>query len=102
MSMRRLWVLVSRLPANSATKAATSAYLPGEGGERIEWTLDRHLLAAILDTLRGLMYLTGAVHTARGKNPVPEPKPFPRPGIDPTDKKPARKRALPRPGAKEL
>jgi hypothetical protein len=88
---------VSRLPADSATKVAVSGYLPGKGNERIEWTLDRHLLAAILDTLRGLMYLTSAINTPRGKkNPVPEPKPTPRPGVDETtpDKTASRKRRV--------
>ncbi len=83
MSIRRLWVLVSRLPPESAAQAIMSGR-PGVGPERVEWTTSLHMLAAIHEQLQALTYLTGAVHSERGKNPVAKPSPIPRPGIDPT------------------
>lgn len=96
MSVRRLWVLVSRLPPESHTQAGMSGR-PGEGPERAEWTTANHLLAAVHDQLQSLNYLTGAVNAGR-KNPVPQPTPIPRPGLpDPTPDKPPRPRRRPPP-----
>ncbi len=91
MTVRRLWVLVSRLPPESATQAVLSGR-PGKGFERIEWTTTLQVLAAIHDQLQALNYLTGAVHAGR-KNPVPEPIPIPRPGLP--EKSPPKRRRSP-------
>lgn len=79
MTIRRLWVLVSRLPAESSTQAVMTSR-PGEGPERTEWTTALHILASIHDQFQTLNYLTGA-NLAGKKNPVPAPKPIPRPGL---------------------
>jgi hypothetical protein len=49
------------------------------------WTPDRHLLAGVLDRLGVVSYLLGGTLVGLGavkENPVPEPKPLPRPGVD--------------------
>lgn len=96
MTMRRLWVLVSRLPPDSNSQAIMSGR-PGEGPERAEWSTTNHLLAAIHDQLQYANYLTGAVNSGNKKNPVPEPKPLPRPGLPATPDKPPRRRPPPQP-----
>lgn len=81
MSLRRLWVLTSRLPPESATQIVMSGR-PGEGAERAEWTPQLHLLASIQEQLQLANYLFAAANTARGrKPPVPAPTPIPRPGV---------------------
>lgn len=71
--------LLARLPADSCHVRALS-------GEDVgEWTLDRHLLASQIDHMRSTNWLIGALLVALGgarKNPVPEPSPVPRPGIE--------------------
>lgn len=81
MTVRRLWVLISRLPPESATQIAVSGR-PGEGVVRAEWTTTNHLLAAIQEQLQLTNHMYAAAHTERGRrNPVPAPQPIPRPGV---------------------
>lgn len=77
MTVRRLWVLVSRLPPESSTQAI-AMQLPGEGLNRAVWTPQMHLLAALHDAVTGLHYSYVSAHS---KRPPKAPKPFPRPGI---------------------
>lgn len=41
------------------------------------WSLDRHLLAGVIDELRAVQYVIAAGNGAKGLRP---PKPIPRPG----------------------
>ena len=75
---RRLWALANRLPP--------AARLPGE-----EWTAEAYLLAALVDSVGELIYVTAR---AAGASNVPRPRPIPRPRRDPA--RPATARTAPR------
>lgn len=78
MTLRRLWVLVSQLPPDSAIQTI-AAQLPGNGLERAIWTPQMHLLAAIHDAVTGLRH---SFDSANSKRPPKAPKPYPRPRSD--------------------
>lgn len=75
MSLRRLWVLVSKLPQDSNVSRAVH-------GEEADWTLEAHLLAQIAN-------LTIAANGQRGGKRVPKSHFIKVPGAD-APKKPAR------------
>jgi hypothetical protein len=79
LTWRRLRVLIERLPPESAV------YRSIAGEESAMWTPDRHLLAGVIDRLGVVSYLLGGTLVGLGavkENPVPEPKPLERPGVD--------------------
>lgn len=81
MSLRRLWVLARHLPADSPLFQAIA------GEEEAYWTPDLRMAASIHEQLQYVAYVIGAVNVDKFKskrNPVPEPKPIPRPGIETT------------------
>jgi len=66
-----------RVPAGpEATVAAAEAGDPAEG----RWSHAEMLLAAAVDELRRLQWLTAAVNAEKGKTPK-QPEPIPRPGV---------------------
>ena len=89
MSLRRLWVLVNYLPSNSPLRTEIA------GAEETYWTPDLRMAAAIHEQLQYVAYVIGAVNAGKfknQKNPVPEPKPIPRPGVEVTASGKARKK----------
>ena len=78
-------MLVERLPDGAHTRYAMDNVPYDERG----WTLDKHLVAGLIDRVGMSNYLLGAQLVAtgalgkNGKNPVNEPEPIPRPGITP-------------------
>ncbi|MGV9263157.1 hypothetical protein ACWDRR_00670 [Kitasatospora sp. NPDC003701] len=78
LTWRRLGALVNRLPREGCYARAVV------GAEEAEWTTDRHLLASVVDHLRGTNYLLGGLLVANGakRNPVPPPEPIKRPGVE--------------------
>lgn len=48
------------------------------------WTLDRMLLASVVDELRDFQWLFAS---SKSKRKIPRPKPIPRPGVGPETKK---------------
>ena len=74
MSARRLWVLIKGLVEDPKTNTARAV-----GGP---WALETMLLAAVVDDLRLGNYILAAANSAKGKNPLPMPKPIPRPGVE--------------------
>lgn len=64
---RRIHVLLARLPAGAWPEADSPA----------SWSLEAHLLAATIDAVREVSWVTAA---ANSKRPPPRPKPMPRPG----------------------
>jgi hypothetical protein len=83
MSYRRLWVLVTRLPADSWTQTElrddpTVASDPMAAPKFGPWALTNYQLAQLLDSVRRLEYVQAV---AGGLDPKPEPpKPVPKPG----------------------
>ncbi len=73
MSLRRLWVLVSNLPSDSATNEALSG-----GREVAAWTITVELLAQAVDRLAVIDYHYSSAHS---KNRLPEPVLTPRPKV---------------------
>jgi hypothetical protein len=65
-SLRRVHVLLDRLPAGS--------WPDQESG--LSWSTEAHLLAAVVDSLGALVYITLKAHGAKH---VRQPKPLPRP-----------------------
>lgn len=79
MSWRELRVFVRHLPTDSATARAVRGSAPEEDA----WTLDRQLLASVVDAVRENTFATVKLggdpkKTARLK----PPKPIPRPGVE--------------------
>ena len=71
LSYRKLQALVGNLPQESATVRAIS-------GDVADWTTDRELLAATVDRLNDLIWLTVEVNKKpRARNPRPDPVPRP-------------------------
>lgn len=74
-------MLLDHLPRHDS---ALVAALSGDDAEVREWTLDRHLLAGVVDRLDLLAHLLGANLQALGavkRNPIPAPVPISRPGV---------------------
>ena len=67
--MRKLWVLISRLPRESRV-------IRGEVPDAA-WTIGEHLLARLVDEVAAQTWVTATIHS---KNRPPKPKPLPRPG----------------------
>ncbi|MEU7177028.1 MULTISPECIES: hypothetical protein [Streptomyces] len=79
LTWRRLGVLIERMPEESALMRSLV------GTEAAQWTPERHLLAGVIDSLGVVAYLLGGNLVALGgakTNPVPEPKPIERPGVE--------------------
>lgn len=79
LTWRRLGVLLDRMPEESALYRALV------GNETAQWTPERHLLAGVIDSLGVVSYLLGGTLVSLGgvkENPVPEPKPIERPGVE--------------------
>ncbi len=91
MSLRRLAVLVRYLPPDSPLHQEIA------GAEESYWTPDLRLSASIHEQLQYIAYVIGATNVEKfkgRKNPVPEPKPIPRPGVEVTSSGKARKGTL--------
>lgn len=89
MSLRRLAVLVRYLPRDSPLHEEIA------GSEESFWTPDLRMAASIHEQLQYVAYVIGAVNIDKyknRKNPVPEPKPIPRPGVEATSTGKARKK----------
>lgn len=72
MTWRRLWVLISQLPPDSATQAELS------GGQDVAtWTTLVELTAQAVDSIKALDYHFMSANT---KSHVQPPTPVPRPG----------------------
>ncbi len=71
---RRMWVLIKGLVRDSSTN--TSREIGGP------WDLETLLLAAAVDDIRLNNFILAAVNSPKGKNPLPMPKPIPRPGVE--------------------
>ena len=69
-----MWVLIKGLVADPTTNTHRSI-----GGP---WSLDNLLLAAVVDDLRLGNYILAAANSPKGKNPLPMPRPIPRPGVE--------------------
>jgi hypothetical protein len=67
LSSRRLWVLLKRLPPYARVGADTEQ----------QWSQESYLLAAVVDAVQNLSYITMQVWS---KSKVKPPKPLPRPG----------------------
>jgi len=74
LSTRRLWTLIKGLVEDP--RSNTSVAIGGP------WNFDRLLLAAAIDDLRLNNYILAAANSPKGKNPLPLPKPIPRPGVE--------------------
>lgn len=91
MSLRRLQLLVEYLPRNAPLHEEIS------GAEEAYWTPDLRMSASIHEQLQYVAYVIGAVNVDKfkgKKNPVPEPKPIPRPGVETTASGKSRKGKL--------
>jgi hypothetical protein len=73
INARRMWVLIKGLVADPSTNTHRSI-----GGP---WSLADLLLAAVVDDVRLGNYILAAANSPKGKNPLPLPKPIPRPGV---------------------
>jgi hypothetical protein len=72
MSSRRLSVLVSHLPRDSAVGRELH-------GEAAEWSVGDHLLAAAVDHLAAANWMFACVNTAEDADQPDPPEPVPRP-----------------------
>jgi hypothetical protein len=77
LTWRRLRTLIRHLPLDSATARA-------QHGEAVAWSDTEHLLAGIVDLLAGANWQRAQ---AGSKNRIPRPKPLPRPGQKPTERR---------------
>lgn len=81
LTWRRLRVLIEHLPADSSLARAVTDEKPEE---RV-WDMTTQLLAAVYDQAGWTNYLLGALiaqnNSKMKSNPIPEPKPIPRPGV---------------------
>lgn len=87
MTMRRLWVLASQLPLDSPLRRALV------GPEEYQWTPELRMAASIQEQLQYVAWVIGATNAHRfknKKNPVPDPVPIPRPGIEAKKKREAK------------
>ncbi len=66
-TLRRIWVLVQRLPLG--------AWHKDQGAS--SWTAEAYLLAAVVDSVNQLAWMTAAVNS---KRKPPRPEPIERPG----------------------
>lgn len=66
VSLRRIHVLATRLPAGAFPQSDSPA----------AWSVEAHLLARLNDAVDQLTWLTARAHGGKG----PRPKPLPRPG----------------------
>ncbi|MGW6741629.1 hypothetical protein ACWGDX_13035 [Streptomyces sp. NPDC055025] len=90
MTVRRLRVLIERLPPESATMTALRNAMTAEEHEQLarkgepekgRWSQIEQLLAGISDGLRDLQYIT-VVANSDGKGRKPKrPEPMRRPGV---------------------
>jgi hypothetical protein len=78
LSARRLRVLVEHLPRDAALVRALH-------GERADWGLAEHLLAATVDQLATGNWLFVAANRDEHADVPERPKPVPRPGIEDED-----------------
>jgi hypothetical protein len=89
MSFRELWVFIQYLPQESWTQTALRDEpheelelpdLPAESEEQQfgPWSLDNYQLAALIDGIEYLAYMTAR---AAGDKEYPKPEPKPRPGV---------------------
>lgn len=67
VSLRRVHVLVSRLPPGSVPAAESDA----------AWSVEAHMLASVFDAVHNLIWITLKANGAKG---AVQPKPIPRPG----------------------
>lgn len=74
LSSRRLWSLIVNLICDPQTNTARVT-----GGP---WNMNTLLMAALIDDVRLGNYILAAANSPRGKNPIPLPKPIPRPGVE--------------------
>jgi hypothetical protein len=65
VSLRRVWVLLNRLPPGSLPRVSAAS-----------WSTDTHLLAGLLDAVNALTWVTVA---QASRNRPAKPKPVPRP-----------------------
>lgn len=65
VSLRRIHVLLTRLPAGSVPAADTPA----------AWTIESHLLAGLIDSMNALIFVTLKAHGGRPTRPRPMPRP---------------------------
>ncbi|GAA3121682.1 hypothetical protein [Streptomyces echinatus] len=79
MSWRELRVFLRYLPQDSATARAVRGASP----EQEAWTLDRHLLAALIDAQRENTFAMVKLHGDPKKTSrLRPPDPIPRPGVE--------------------
>lgn len=74
ISVRRMITLIKGLAADPNTNTGREI-----GGP---WGLDTLLLAAAVDDIRLNNFILAAANSPKGKNPLPLPKPIPRPGVE--------------------
>lgn len=82
LTARRLWVLITHLPLESAVQTAIrddpDVEAPDSGVPRFgPWSQANYQLASLIDAVNRVAYYTVAV---TGANP-PKPDPTPRPGL---------------------
>jgi len=70
VTLRRVWVLLRRLPPGTVSDPDSAA----------SWSVESHLLATMVDAVRDLTWLTAAVNS---KQKPQRPKPMHRPGNKP-------------------
>lgn len=79
MSWRELGVFLRHLPHDSATVRAVR----GTTVEEDQWTLDRHLLAAVVESVRENTFAQVRLHGDPKKTKhMKPPGPIPRPGVE--------------------
>lgn len=79
MSWRELRVFLRYLPADSATARDVRGSTPEEDA----WTLDRHLLASVVDAIRENTFATVKLGgDPKRTGPLKPPDPIPRPGVE--------------------
>ncbi|MEU6437420.1 hypothetical protein ABZ874_24225 [Streptomyces albidoflavus] len=83
MSWRELRVFLRYLPPDSATSRAIRGSSPDEEA----WTLDRQLLASVVDAVREGTFAAVKLHGDPKKTcRLKPPRPIPRPGVEPEQK----------------
>lgn len=83
MTWRELRVFLRHLPAESATARAVRGATP----EQETWTLDRQLLASLVDAQRENTFAMVKLHGDPKKTKrLKPPEPIPRPGVEPSRK----------------
>ncbi|MFI6491210.1 hypothetical protein [Streptomyces sp. NPDC050564] len=83
MSWRELRVFLRYLPTDSATARAVR----GSTAEEDAWTLDRQLLASVVDAMRENTFATVKLHgDPKRTGRLKPPDPIPRPGVKPPQK----------------